>query len=66
MDVVVNGRERRLEDGATVAALLREMDLDDRPVAVEVNRRIVRRGEFERTALRDGDRIEIVTFVGGG
>ncbi len=66
MDIVVNGETRTVGEGATVLSLLAELSLPDSRVAVERNREIVRRAAFAATALRDGDRVEIVTFVGGG
>ena len=53
-------------DGRTVAGLLEDLELDGRLVVVELNRQIIRRTEIAEVALRDGDRIEIVHFVGGG
>ncbi len=66
MDIVVNGETRTVREGATVLSLLAELSLPESRVAVERNREIVRKAEFGGTALRDGDRVEIVTFVGGG
>ena len=66
MEIVVNGEPRVAGDGATVLGLLRELGLPETRVAVERNLEIVRKAEYGGTALRDGDRIEIVTFVGGG
>ena len=66
MDIVVNGENRTVRDGATVLSLLAELSLPATRVAVERNREIVRKAEFAGTALREGDRVEIVTFVGGG
>ncbi len=66
MDIVVNGETRTVRDGATVLSLLADLSLPDSRVAVERNREIVRKAEFAGTALREGDRLEIVTFVGGG
>jgi sulfur carrier protein len=63
--VRVNGEEREVPADATVAALIRALGLAER-VAVERNGRLVPRGEHERTRLADGDRLEIVTLVGGG
>ncbi|MBL0926454.1 MAG: sulfur carrier protein ThiS [Phycisphaerales bacterium] len=66
MNVVVNGQPESLADRSTVADLLRAHGLQSKPCAVEVNREVVpkrRHGEHE---LRDGDRVEIVTLVGGG
>lgn len=66
MEIVVNGDPRGVAPGATVASLLRELSLPATRVAVERNREIVRKSEYDAVALSTGDRIEIVTFVGGG
>ncbi len=66
MEIVVNGDCREIAPGSTVASLLRELSLPSTRVAVERNREIVRKTEYDATALASGDRIEIVTFVGGG
>lgn len=66
MDIVVNGEARKIEEGATLQRLVESLSLPMTRVAVERNRAIVRKGDFGTTALADGDRIEIVTFVGGG
>ncbi len=66
MDIVINGETRTIREGATVLSLLAELSLPESRVAVERNRAIVRKADFAGTALRDGDRVEIVTFVGGG
>lgn len=63
--ITVNG-ETREADAATVASLVDELGLDRRKVAVERNLEIVPRSLHASTALADGDRIEIVQFVGGG
>lgn len=61
----VNGRETPLPSPASVAGALRALGLDG-PVAVEVNGALVRRAAHRETPLRAGDRLEVVTFVGGG
>ena len=66
MQVIVNGESRAIAAEATVASLLAELELDPSEVAVERNRDIVPRAQYGRTTLSDGDRLEIVTFVGGG
>jgi thiamine biosynthesis protein ThiS len=66
MNVFVNGESRPCDEGATVRSLLRGLDLPESRVAVERNRALVRKTDYADTALADGDRIEIVTFVGGG
>lgn len=64
--ILLNGEPREIESGCTVAALLRTLDLDAAKVAVERNLEIVTRSAFTETVLVDGDRLEIVHFVGGG
>ncbi len=64
--VLVNGESRPLPPGATVSALLEDLGLVGRRVAVAVERRVVPRSEYARAALRDGDRVEILEAVGGG
>jgi sulfur carrier protein len=66
MRISVNGEERTFNGVADVAALVAELGLDVRKVAVERNLEIVPRSTYAATALADGDRIEIVTFIGGG
>ena len=64
--VTVNGEERRIAAGATIAAMLRELGIDPARVAVERNLAIVPRSTLEEVPVADGDRFEIVHFVGGG
>ncbi len=66
MQIVVNGQPRDLPDGATLAQLLSELGLEPRHVAVEVNLEVVPRREHAEHRLADGDRLEVVTLVGGG
>ena len=65
MTITINGGMRDV-GSATVADLLRELELTERLVAVEVNREVVRRAAFQTCALHEGDVLEIVSFVGGG
>lgn len=66
MKITVNGDEITLEDPCTVADLLARYNLHDKACAVEVNRSLIRKSSHEGHMIRDGDVIEIVTFVGGG
>jgi thiamine biosynthesis protein ThiS len=66
LHIDVNGKRHDVDDGRTVAGLLTDLGLDGRLVVVELNRQIVRRNELAQVTLEDGDRIEIVHFVGGG
>lgn len=64
--IQVNGQSTALEPGTSVETLLQSRGLDPARVAVERNGVIVRRADFAQTLLADGDKIEIVHFVGGG
>jgi sulfur carrier protein len=66
MRIIVNGTERSLPDGSTVAQLIEQMSLSGRRIAVERNGEIVPRSLHPQVALADGDRLEIVVAVGGG
>ena len=64
--VTLNGEPRELPAGATVADLVARLTPTGRPCAVEVNREIVPRSAHAAHALREGDAVEVVGFVGGG
>jgi sulfur carrier protein len=66
IDVIINGETRTVPDGTTVTALIADLGLGDRRVAVERNREVVPRAQHATTVLVAGDRLEVVTFVGGG
>lgn len=66
MRVTLNGESREIPAGATVADLLSEIGTAPERVAVEVNLDVVPRKAYAETRIRDGDSIEVVTFVGGG
>jgi len=65
MRLVINGEEREFA-AATLEALVEELGMKGDRVAVELNREIVPRASWQATALKDGDRLEIVHFVGAG
>lgn len=64
--IIVNGEEKRLMVPMTIAALLHEMGLAERRVAVEVNREIVPRSRHGEHRLKEDDRVEVVFAIGGG
>ncbi len=66
LDIVVNGAARQAPAGQTLLGLLRDLGLEPSRVAVEMDRRIVKRTEWETLELAPGARLEIVQFVGGG
>jgi sulfur carrier protein len=66
MQIHVNGEPRPWRADGTVADLLRELDIKTERVAVELNLEILDRAAFPQRPLRDGDRVEILSFIGGG
>jgi len=66
LNVVVNGEKREVDLGTTVLDLLQTLEIRPGPVAVVVNSAVVRRAQHAAFQLSAGDRIEIVTLVGGG
>ena len=62
----VNGEARTWRSGATVAELLQDLDIRTERVAVELNLEILDREVFDQRSLNDGDRVEILGFIGGG
>lgn len=66
MNILINGKDEMVDEGTSVRDLLSRMDLAPVRVAVEINEDLVARRSFADTSIREGDRIEIVTFVGGG
>jgi sulfur carrier protein len=66
LKVTLNGQDRELPLGTTIADLLVELGLDPRTLAVERNLTLIPRARHKETELETGDRIEIVTLVGGG
>jgi len=66
ISITVNGETRDIAAGLSLNDLLRRLDLDPGMVVVEHNRTIVRRPALAGTPLADGDRVELVHFVGGG
>ncbi|GGH01017.1 thiamine biosynthesis protein ThiS [Glycocaulis albus] len=64
--VTLNGEARDLPAGLSLSAMLSHLGLDPRKVAVERNLEIAPRSAYDEIAIADGDRLEIVQFVGGG
>jgi len=66
MKLRINGVDRQLQDSLTLGELVEQLEMKPDRVAVERNGEIVRREQWAATSLADGDRLEIVHFVGGG
>lgn len=66
MHILVNGEDREIAEGLSVISLLEELELPADRVAVEINLKIIDRGEFSKHVLHKDDRVEILSFIGGG
>ena len=66
IQIQVNGEQRNCRTGATIGDLLRELAIKTERVAVELNLEIMDRREFDHRSLKQGDRVEILSFIGGG
>jgi len=66
MTIVVNGEPRECADGLTLSEFIAQLGLKADRVAIELNRQIAARNRWREMALHEGDRLEIVHFVGGG
>jgi thiamine biosynthesis protein ThiS len=66
VQVIINGEAQALTAGVTIADLVSRLGLNQRRIAVELNREIIAREEYGSLVLADGDQVEIVHFVGGG
>jgi thiamine biosynthesis protein ThiS len=65
MNLTING-ESRVVSAESLSALIEELGMKSDRVAVELNRQIVPRSQWPQTAIKEGDRLEVVHFVGGG
>jgi len=66
MDITLNGQTETIEDNTTVASLIEARGLADQACAAEVNGVLVPKAQHAETSLTEGDRVELVTLVGGG
>ncbi len=66
MDIVLNGERRTVADGITVLGLLELLKIQPQRVAVELNREIVKKDRYGTTAIKEGDSLEVVSFMAGG
>ncbi len=66
IEIVINGEAHQVSQQTSLQQLLRSLDLKGDSVAVELNRKLVRREDLEQVKLSSNDRLEIVHFVGGG
>ncbi len=66
MKISLNGEDYTAKEPVSVEGLLKELGVHPQRVAVEVNFRIIRKADYSRAMIKDGDSVEVVSFVGGG
>jgi thiamine biosynthesis protein ThiS len=66
MTITLNGDKHELAAPVSVSALLEQLEIDARRVAVELNLNVVKKAAYDSSVIREGDEVEIVNFVGGG
>ncbi|NPA16428.1 sulfur carrier protein ThiS [Persephonella sp.] len=66
MKIILNGEEREIKEGITIKELIQELGIKAPNYAVAVGMEVVPKSEYDTYTLKEGDRVEIVTFVGGG
>lgn len=66
VNIVLNGERREIENQLTLDKLLEKFSLPKQRVAIELNKSVVRRGDWTATVINEGDAVEVIHFVGGG
>ena len=66
MKIVINGESREFNEGTTLKEVVKELGLEGKVMAAAVNMQIVKQEKWEETILQDGDKLELLDFVGGG
>jgi len=66
MNILLNNKPEKLFDGSTVKKLLENKNIKNKYYAVEINRKIIPKSEYKTYVIKDGDKIEIITAIGGG
>jgi thiamine biosynthesis protein ThiS len=66
MNLIINGQQKEMPDNLTVSALLEELRINPLGVAVELNLKIIPKTDYAKTQLKENDKLEIISFVGGG
>lgn len=66
MQIVINGEKRDVDDGLNLADMVERLKLSSERVAIELNFNVIRKKDWTHTKLTDGDKLEVIHFVGGG
>lgn len=66
MNLLINGENKQVENVLTIEDLIKVLELSSERLAVELNLKVIRRADWQEIKLTDGDKLEIIHFVGGG
>ena len=66
MNIMLNNEDSEVRDGMTIAQLLSDREIQNKYIAVEVNKIIIPKSDYQKYEIKNGDRIEIITAIGGG
>jgi sulfur carrier protein len=66
MKIVINGEEKEFRDGSTLLEILKILSLEDKVMAAAVNMNIVKQDSWNNYSIKEGDKLELLDFVGGG
>ena len=66
MNIIVNGLERHCPADSNLSELLRLLEMQDKKIALEINKEVIPRGEYDSYILNEGDAVEIIQAIGGG
>jgi thiamine biosynthesis protein ThiS len=66
LTIIVNGNQTDIAEGSVISDLVKSLGLNAERLAIELNKRIIRRADWGSTTISEGDKVEIVHFVGGG
>jgi len=66
MTIIVNGQEREFKDNTTLLEVLKSLSLEDKVMAAAINMNIIKQNDWKDYCVEDGDKLELLDFVGGG
>ncbi len=66
MEIIVNGESQNIQENCTIAELLNKLQVREKTMAVAVNMEIVKESQWEHHKIKEGDKLELLHFVGGG
>jgi len=66
MKIIINGKEKQFDENTVLIHVLEQLNLTDKVMAAAVNMEIVKQDQWDRCVLHDGDKLELLDFVGGG